>query len=66
MSNQNVVGFEVSMQDIAFLDEFESDEQLLRVAAHGRNVQTHAATIFLDDLIDETKRAREQESETTS
>lgn len=48
--HQDVVGFDVSMKDVAALEEFEGQEELLAVRAHCLDVEPHIFTILLQDL----------------
>lgn len=47
---QDVVRFDVSMKDVAALEEFEGQEELLAVGAHCLDVEPHIFAILLQDL----------------
>lgn len=49
-THQDVVWFDVGVQDVAPLEQLESQKQLLTVGAHGLDVQTHVFPVFLEHL----------------
>lgn len=49
-TNQNVVGLDVGMDDIALLEEGERKEQLLRVGAHRLDGDADVLAVLLEHL----------------
>lgn len=47
---QDVVGFDVSMKNVATFKEFEGQEELLAVGAHCLDVEPHIFAVLLQDL----------------
>lgn len=48
--HQDIVGLDVGMQDLAFLEQPQGTKQLTGVGAHGRDVQAHVLAVFLEHL----------------
>jgi hypothetical protein len=49
-ADQNVVQLDVSMNNIAFAHQLESQQDLLRVPSHSADVETLAAAILFEYL----------------
>lgn len=49
-THQDVVGFDVSMQYVASLQQFEGQEKLLAVWAHSLDVQPHVLAVLPQHL----------------
>ena len=66
-THQNVVRFDVSMEDVASFHEFEGQEQLLGIRPHSLYVQTNILTIPLQNFSQihaERKRTKHRMSNT--
>lgn len=49
-SYQDVIRLDVSMKDVASLEQLESQEELLAVGAHRLNVEPNVFAVFLQHL----------------
>jgi len=62
VTHQNVVRFDVSMQNVAAFEEFEGQEKLLAVRAHSLDVKPNVLAILPQHLPQVHAKARKQES----
>lgn len=62
VTHQNVVRFDVSMQNVAAFEEFEGQEKLLAIRAHSLDVKPNVLAILPQHLPQIHAKARKQES----